>query len=110
MSESIIEQKVALAAYGVDGTILLLTALQQDTANEFGSLLKKFQGLFLMIMLPSHLSYHWCMLCRKLWKNMMMMGGVHRMKTEMLTSLQRQYSDMEATDCLALATIIDARF
>ena len=37
-------------------------------------------------------------------------SGVRRMKTEMLNSLRRRYSDMEATDCLALATIIDLRF
>jgi len=37
-------------------------------------------------------------------------SGVRGMKTETLNSLQRRYSDMEVTDCLALATIIDPKF
>ena len=45
MLESIIEQKVALTAYGVDGYIPLLTASQLDTANKVVKVLKPVEEI-----------------------------------------------------------------
>ena len=113
MLESIIEQKVALAAYSVDGSIPLLTASQLDTANKVVKVLKPVEEITKCISKDeATISLIIPLVCalQKTLEEHDDDSGVRRMKAEMLNFLQRRYSDMETTDCLALATIIDPRF
>ena len=92
MSESIIEQKVALAAYGVDGYIPLLTASQLDTANKVVKVLKPVEEITKHISNDNATISLVIPLVYALQETLEEHddgGGVHRMKTEMLASLQR---------------------
>ena len=39
-----------------------------------------------------------------------MMTGVQTMKSEMLASLKRRFSDIENNECLVITTLLDSRF
>jgi len=95
MLESIIEQKVALAAYGVDGSIPLLTASQLDTANKVVKVLKPVEEITKCISKDDATISLVIPLVYALQKTLEEHdddSGVRRMKTEMLNSLQRRQS------------------
>ena len=113
MLKSIVEQKMALAAYGSDGTIPVLSAHQLDIANKVITVLNPIEEITknisadiapISVIIP---------LVRVLNKTLQQDDadiGIRGMKNGMLASLQRRFAEIEETDFLILATLLDPRF
>ena len=112
MLKSIVEQKMALAAYGSDGTIPVLSAHQLDIANKVITVLNPMEITKnisadiapISVIIP---------LVRVLNKTLQQDdadNGVRGMKNGMLASLQRRFAEIEETDFLILATLLDPHF
>ena len=112
MLQSIIEQKMAIAAYGSEND-MVLSQTQLDLANKVIKVLEPIEEITksvseelacISVVIP---------LIRALTKTLGQDDedhGMHRMKAEMLRSIDRRFADVEEKEVLVLATIMDPRF
>ena len=115
MLESIIEQKMALAAYNTEhDDIPQLSAHQLDIIDKVITVLKPVEDVTqsissaeasISIVIPFVKA-----LRRSLEDHSSDDSGVQTMKKEMLSSLNRRFCDIENTETLALATLLDPCF
>ena len=113
MLKSIVEQKMALAAYGSDGTIPVLSACQLDTANKVIDVLTPIEEITKNISADDSSISVIIPLVRALHKTLQQHDrdiGVRGMKSAMLTSLEERFAEIEETDFLVLGTLLDPRF
>ena len=110
MLQSIVEQKMAIAAFVSENDISILNQTQLDLANKVIKVLEPIEEITksvlacISVIIP---------LVRALTKTLSHNGddyGVCRMKAEMLQSIERRFADVEEKEVLVLATIIDPRF
>ena len=109
MLQSIVEQKMCLAAYGSDSSIPVLT----DIANKVINVLLPVEEITKCISEDTTCISVIISLVRGLKKTLEQSDedrGVRTMKSEMLESLQRRFSNIEETDFLVLSTMLDPRF
>ena len=113
MIQSVVEQKMAIAAYGADGSIPVLTASQLDIATKVINILSpieeitknisaEFSSISQVIPLVRAL--------RKVLEKEVEDTGVRSMKNKMLHSLHSRFDKIEDKDFLVLATILDPRY
>ena len=113
MLKSIVEQKMALAAYGSDGAIPVLSAYQLDIANKVINVLTPVEEITKNISSDTAPISVIIPLVRALHKTLQQHDGdigIRGMKSGMLTSLTRRFVEIEETDYLTLATLLDPRF
>ena len=113
MLKSIVEQKMSLAAYGSDGSIPVLTSAQLDLANKVIEILLPVEEITRTISEEKACISAIIPMVRVLKKTLEQPGedrGVHSMKSAMLDSLQKRFSDIEQTDFLVLSTLLDPRY
>ena len=113
MLKSIVDLKMALAAYGSDGAIPVLSAHKLDIANKIIKVLTPVEEKTknnladtapISVIIP---------LVRVLHKTLQQNDGdigVRGMKNGMLTSLQRRFAKIEEIDFLVILTLLDPRF
>ena len=113
MLQSIIEQKMAIAAYGSENNILVLNQTQLDLAIKVIKVLEPIEEITksvseelacISVIIP---------LIRALTKTLGQGDddhGVYRMKAEMLQSIEKRFADVEEEELLVLATMMDPRF
>ena len=113
MLESILEQKLALAAYAADNNIQHLTANQLEMARRMVLVLSPVEEITqatsketatLSIVIP-----HIRVLLRS-WEKQDDDMGIRTMKQEMTTSLKSRFAGLEENQLLAIATVLDPRF
>jgi len=112
MSKSIVKQKMSLAAYGSDGSIPILTSAQLDLANKVIEILLPVEEITRTISGEKACISAIIPMVRVLKKTLEQPGedrGAHSMKSAMLDSLQKRFSDIEQTDFLVLSTMLDPR-
>ena len=113
MLESIVEQKMALAAYGSGGSITVLTSTQLDIATKVINILSPIEEITKKISADSSIISQIIPLVRALTKVLEKQDedhGVRTMKRKMLESLNHRFADIEDIDFLALATLLDPRY
>ena len=113
MLKSIVEQKMALAAYGLDGAIPVLSVCQLDIANKVIDVLTPIEEITKNISADNSPISVIIPLVRALHKALQQHDGdigVRGMKSAMLTSLEERFTDIEEIDFLVLGTLLDPRF
>ena len=113
MLQSVVEQKMALAAYATEHDIPLLTSHQLDLADKVIAVLSPVEEITQMISTETAAVSVIIPVVRGLMKTLEKHNndsGVRTMKGEMLTSLKRRFADMEDNEALVLATILDPRY
>ena len=113
MLQSIVEQRMCPAAYDSDGSIPVQTATQTDIANKVINVLLPVEEITKCISEDTACISVIIPLVRGLKKTLEQSDkdrGVCTMKSEMLESLQRRFSNIEETDFLVLSTMLDPRF
>ena len=113
MLNSILEQKMALAAYGTENSIPILTTHQLDLASKVVQVLAPIEEITQMIFAEAACISMIIPLVRGLMKTLEKHNqdsGVHTMKAEMLASLKQRFADIEKEEHLVLATILDPRY
>ena len=104
---------MALAAYGSDGTIPVLNAHQLDVANKVIDVLNPIKEITKKISADIAPISVIIPLVRVLHKTLQQDDGdigIRGMKKGVLTSLQRRFTEIEETEFLVLATLLDPRF
>ena len=112
MLQSVVEQKMSVAAYGSDGTIPVLMSAQLDIANKVINVLSPVEEVTRSISEDKACIFV-IPLVRGLRKTLEQSGenrGVRSMKSAMLESLQNRFCDTEETDFLVLSIMLDPRF
>ena len=113
MLESILEQKMALAAYAAENNIQHLAANQLEMARKMVLVLSPVEEITqaisketatLSIVIP-----HIRVLLRS-WERQDDDLGIRTMKKEMTTSLKSRFAGIEENQLLAIATVLDPRF
>ena len=113
MIQSLIEQKMALAAYSTEYDLVQLSPHQLDLANKIVAALSPIEEIMKSISANaasvSAIIPFIRMLQRSLEKHHND-RGVQTMKHEMLKSLKQRYADAECNEILTISTILDPRF
>jgi len=110
MIQSVVEQKIAIAA---DGSISVLTASQLDIATKVSNILTPMEEITRNISAEAASILQVIPLVRALTKVLekeVEDTGVHSMKNKMLDSLYSRFDDIEDKDFLVLATLLDPRY
>ena len=110
MLQRIIEQKVALAAYGTEYSVVQLTSHQLELATKVVAALSPIEEVTksisadaasISVVLP------FVRILSKTFGEYHDDHGVRTMKREMNASLERRFSDAEGNENLLIATILD---
>ena len=114
MLESILSQKVALAAYCTehDG-IPSLTSHQYEIIEKVIAVLKPIEDITQSISsdkASASIIIPYVRALRKCWENCSDDRGVRTMKKELLDSLNRRFCDVEENETLVIATMLDPCF
>ena len=112
MLQSVVEQKMALAAYATEHDIPLLTSHQLDLADKVIAVLNPVEEIRQMISTETAAVSVIIPVVRGLMKILEKHNNdadVRTMKGEMLTSLKRRFAEIEDNEALVLATILDPR-
>jgi len=112
MIQLVVEQKMAIAAYGVDGSIPVLTASQLIIATKVINILSPIEEITRNISAESASMSQVIPLVRALTKALekeVEDNGVHSMKNKMFDSLCSRFDDIEDKDFLVLATLLYPR-
>ena len=104
MLQSVVEQKVSLAAYGADGAIPVLTASQLDTANKVINILAPIEEITQNISASISQVIPLVRALNKVLKEDQDTGI-----RKMLDSLHSRFDDIEEREFLVLATMLDPR-
>ena len=110
MLNSILEQKMALAAYSTENSIPILTTHQLDLASKVVQVLAPIEEITQMISAEAACISMIIPLVRGLMKTLEKHNqdsGVRTMRAEMLASLKHHFADIEKEEHLVLATILD---
>ena len=113
MIQSVVEQKMAIAAYGADGSIPILSASQLDIATKVINILTPIEEITRNVSAEAASISQVIPLVRALTK---VLGkevedtGVRSMKNKMLDSLRSRFNDIEEKDFLVIATLLDPRY
>ena len=113
MLKSVMEQKMALAAYGANGNVSVLTSSQLDTATKVINILTPIEEITKNISADSSTISQIIPLVRGLMKVLAEQDddhGVRNMKRKMLELLNVRSADIENVEFLALATLLDPRY
>ena len=113
MIQSIVEQKVAIAAYAADGAIPQLTAYQFDLAENVISTLNPIEEITRAVSYETACISVVIPIVRALARYLDKHdndSGVRTMKSEMLDSLNRRFENMENEEFLLLSTALDPRY
>ena len=113
MLQSITEQKMALAAYSAEHDIPHLTPHQWDLIDKIVAVLDPVEEITRSIsteVASVSLIIPFIRAFRRTLENHDNDRGIRTMKSEMLTSLNRRYGDVESNESLVLATLLDPRF
>ena len=113
MLQSVVEQRMSLAAYGSDYSIPALTATQLDMANKVINVLSPVEEITkgiskdttcILMIIPSVRGL------RKTLEQSLDDRGICTMKFEILESLHRRFSEIKETDFLVISTMLDPQF
>ena len=113
MLQSITKQKMALAAYSAEHDIPHLTPNQWDLIDKIVAVLDPVEEITRSIsteVASVSLIIPFIRAFRRTLENHDNDRGIRTMKSEMLTSLNRRYGDVESNESLVLATLLDPRF
>jgi len=113
MIQSVVEQKMAIAAYGADGSIPVLTASQLDIATKVINILSPIEEITRNISVESATILQVIPLVRALTKVLekeVEDTGVCSMKNKMLNLLRSRFDGIKDKDFLVLATLLDPRY
>jgi len=113
MLKSVVEQKMAIAAYATEGSIPVLSASNLEIADKVITVLSPIEEITKNVSEDSAPISLIIPLVRALNKTLEQCDddvGVRGMKRAMLASLQRRFADIEETNFLCLATLLDPRF
>ena len=113
MLQSIIEQKMALAAYSTEHSITQLSSHQLDLANKAVAALSPVEEITKAISSDAASVSTIIPFIRMLERSLDKLHddrGVHSMRQEMLRSLRRRYENVESNEILTISTILDPRF
>ena len=113
MLKSVVEQKMAIAAYATDGSIPVLSPSNLDIADKIITVLSPIEEITKNVSEDSAPISLVIPLVRALSKTLQQCDddvGVRGMKRAMLASLQRRFTDIEETDFLVLATLLNLQF
>ena len=114
MLQTIYEQKMALAAYATEhGGITMLTPDQIELTRKLIAALEPVEEITKMISTDAASISVLIPLAKILQKSLGKHdddSGIQTMKTEMLTSLERRFDDIEDSKLLLIATCLDPRF
>ena len=113
MIQSILEQKMALAAYAADNDIQQLTASQLEIARKMTLVLEPVEEITQVIskeiaMLSMIIPFVRVLL--RTWEREEDDRGIRTMKLEMIKSLKSRFAGIEDNKLLCLATLLDPRF
>ena len=110
MLDSIYEQKMALAAYATEhGGITMLNSHQLEVVQKLISLLKPIEELEVTKMIFS-MHFSCDTIGEDFGENVKQTPGIRTMKSEMLTSLECRFNNIEQIEKLCVATILDPQF
>ena len=114
MLQTIFEQKMALAAYTTEyGGITMLTPNQIDLTRKLIAALEPVEEITKLISTDAA-SISVLIPLVKIFQKALGKhdddSGIQTMKTEMLTSLERRFDDIEESKLLLIATCLDPRF
>lgn len=113
MVESILEQKMALAAYAAENNIAQLTPMQLEIARRMVLVLSPVEEVTqsisketatLSVVIPN------IRVLQRSWEKQDDDQGIRTMKGEMIKSLKTRFAGVEENRLLSIATIIDPRF
>ena len=114
MLQTIFEQKTALAAYATEhGGITMLTPNQIELTRKLIVAFEPVEEITKMISTDTASISVLIPLVKILQKALNIHdddSGIQTMKTEMLTSLERRFDDIEESELLLIATCLDPRF
>ena len=113
MIQSIVEQKMAVAAYGADGSIPVLSPSQLHIVAKVINILSPIEEITKNISVEAASISQVIPLVRALTKVLekeVEDTGVRSMKNKMLDSLHSRFDDIEDKDFLVLATLLDPRY
>ena len=113
MLKSVLEQKMALAAYASEHELTVLTPYQADLAAKVVAALEPIEETTKAISADSTSIAVVIPIVKMLTKTLENHNddvGIRTMKKEMLKSLKRRFADIEINEYTALATILDPRF
>ena len=113
MLKSVVEQKMALAAYATEGSIPVLTTSNLEIADKVITVLSPIEEITKNVSKDCASISLIIPLVRALTKKLEQSDddiGVRGMKRAMLLSLQRRFTDIEKTNFLVLSTLLDPRF
>ena len=111
--QSVVEQKVALAAYATKHDIAQLSSHQLDLANKVVAALSPVEEITRSLSSDTasvSLVLSYIRMLTKCLEKHHDDDGVQGMKREMLKSLRRRYGNAESHECLVLSSILDPRF
>ena len=113
MVESILEQKMALAAYAAENNIAQLTPMQLEIARRMVLVLSPVEEITqsisketatLSVVIPN------IRVLLRSWEKQDDDQGIRTMKGEMIKSLKTRFAGVEENRLLSIATIVDPRF
>ena len=113
MMESILEQKMALAAYAAENNIAQLTPMQLEIARRMVFVLSPVEEITqsisketatLSVVIPN------IRVLLRSWEKQDDDQGIRTMKGEMIKSLKTRFAGVEENRLLSIATIVDPRF
>ena len=113
MVQSILEQKVALAAYATENDLAVLTPYQLDLAGKVVAALQPIEEITKAISADSTSIAVVIPLIRMLTKTLEKHhndAGIRTMKKEMFKSLQKRFKNIENNEHAVIATFVDPRF
>ena len=113
MVQSVVEQKMALAAYATESDIPILSATQLDLAEKIVATLLPIDELTNSVSADSASVSVIIPFVKMLIKTLEKHhndSGVKTMKKEMLLSVKRRFSDIESNVPLVIACLLDPRF
>ena len=113
MLQSVLEQKMALAAYGAEHDIPHLTPNQWDLIEKIVVVLNPVEEITRSIsteVASVSLIIPFIRAFRRTLEDHDNDRGIRTKKSEMLDSLNRRYGDAESKETLVLATLLDPRF
>ena len=113
MLQSVLKQKMALAAYGAEHAIPHLTPNQWDLVEKILAVLNPIEENMQSIsteVASVSLIIPFIRAFQRTLEDHSNDRGIRTMKSEMLDSLNRRYGDVESNETLVLVTLLDPRF
>ena len=114
MLQTIYEQKIELAAYATEhGSITMLSPNQIELTRKLITALESVEEITKMIstdIASISVLIPLVKILKKAFSKHDDDAGIHTMKLEMLTSLERRFDDIEESQLLLMATCLDPRF